>query len=335
MHRFCLGLLAALAFTHVVLAARQAAASSERFALVIGNADYATVQQLNNPVNDAQLIGQTLVDLEFDVTLALDLSYDQMRAVIRDFGEKLETHGASATALVFYAGHAVQLDGANYLLPTDALISDESDISVDGLRLDMILHQIDHAKPAASFVILDACRDNPFGAAVNLVPGLARTGAPRDTLLAFSTAPGAVALDGVGTNSPYSAALAASMKAQGVTVEEMFKNVRRAVLSETNGAQTPWESSSLTRSVSFDPEEVSANVVVVSDPTAFWDNADWEEMTPEQRGAWEVLGWSEKSWAGTASPPETEDVAWPDLKGHQRQAARSLGYTSETWSGND
>ncbi|MEX0283204.1 MAG: caspase domain-containing protein [Paracoccaceae bacterium] len=317
--------------TVLLLMAAQVAIAADRVALVIGNAAYQAIPALDNPGNDARLIAERLRALEFDVTLELDLPYRGMRLAIREFGEVLDRAGSDAIAVIYYAGHAVQLSGANYLLPVDARINDASDISVDGLHLDTLLHQIDHAAPAASIVILDACRDNPFGSRVTLSPGLAQTGAPRDTLLAYSTAPGQVALDGAGANSPYTAALADALVQPGVTIEAMFKSVRRAVLAETGGMQTPWESSSLTRTVAFGPQTPSDAQPAAGSLAANWDVLGWTDMTGPQRAAWAALGWSAASWAGEIDPPASDDESWDNLTDQQRIAAMALGYSEDNW----
>ncbi|MCX7561627.1 caspase family protein [Sulfitobacter sp. F26204] len=218
-----------------------------RIALIVGNGSYGSVAPLDNPVPDAELMARTLEAHGFEVTMLLDADQVTLNRAISQFGRDLRTGGKDATGLFYYAGHAVQSFGANYLLPTDASLNNAADLSLVGVPAQAVLRQMFSAKNRTNIVILDACRNNPFEAIPDLNDnGLAEMKSPTGTFLAYSTAPGAVALDGVGGNSPFTKALAGQIPVAGVPIEQMFKNVRVEVIEQTNGQQTPWDTSSLT-----------------------------------------------------------------------------------------
>lgn len=237
-----------------------AALAEDRLALVIGNSDYTTAP-LPNPVNDAVLMTSTLEDLGFTVKSYTDLDRRNLQRAVVDFGKTLETAGEGAVALIYYAGHGVQIDGENYLIPVDAQISDPLDVKIEGIRASTVLETLNRYDDGLNIVVLDACRDNPFESSTrSSAGGLARMDAPTGTLVAFSTAPGRVAEDGRGGNSPYTKALAKSMRIPGLKVEDVFKRVRVEVLERTNRRQVPWESSSLVGDFYFSgPPQTSDN----------------------------------------------------------------------------
>lgn len=245
------GAAALFAFVLLVLSAPLAGAEETRIALVIGNGAYRD-QPLNNPPNDARLIAATLKRLGFTVMGGkpgeplLDADQRAMKRAIRAFGEQLERAGAEGIGLFFYAGHAVQANGKNYLIPVGAAIDREGDLEIEALSADSVLAQMTYARARVNLVILDACRNNPYrGRFRATTRGLAEMSAPRGSLIAYSTAPGEIAEDGARANSPYSAALAEAMQQADVPVELTFKRVRSAVMQATDESQVPWESSSL------------------------------------------------------------------------------------------
>ncbi len=241
-----------------LLSAAQALAEP-RIALVVGNSNYTAVSGIPNPVNDAALMAQTLTDVGFSVTLVSDGDLDMMRAAISAFGVALREGGPEATGLFYYAGHGVQSFGRNYLLPVDVSLSNAADLSLVSIEADSVLRQMFSAKNRTNIVILDACRNNPFVQVLDLTDnGLAEMNAPTGTFLALSTAPGAVAMDGLGDNSPFTTALVEQLLIPGQPIEQAFKNVRVAVLAETRGLQTPWDTSSLTTDFVFRPAAVLA-----------------------------------------------------------------------------
>ena len=231
------------------------ARAEKRIALVIGNGAYQNTAPLNNPSNDANDISAVLQRLGFDVTEGRDLDKRAMERLIREFGVKL---AGSDVALFFYAGHGLQVGGQNYLVPTDAKLASEADIDFEGLALSLVMRQMER-EAKTSLVLLDACRDNPL--ARNLAramgstrtsqvgQGLAEVRTGVGTLIAFSTQPGYVALDGAGRNSPYAEALLRHLEVPGNDVSGVLVEVRNDVLKATSGKQVPWEHTSLTGQV--------------------------------------------------------------------------------------
>jgi hypothetical protein len=243
----------------VVLGAHSASAES-RLALVIGQSAYRSVPALPNPANDARAVTQMLTDSGFEVSTAADLSQGQMREAVSDFAGKVAAKGADTVALVFYAGHGLQIDGENFLVPVDIDPKREADIPIQAVRLNDILNTLTSVPSKMRILMLDACRNNPFPDLKSAGGGLAivdaKIGAP-GTFLSFSTSPGAVAEDGSGSNSPYTNALLAAGKEQNIPIEETFKRVRLAVNKVTEGRQTPWDSSSLTEDFRFSGASVA------------------------------------------------------------------------------
>jgi uncharacterized caspase-like protein len=246
-----------------VLSARGAfAAPAERkTALVIGNAAYK-MGALKNPVNDAQAVAAQLRTLGFEVTQRENVGLRDMIETLRQFSMAAR---AADVRLVFYAGHGVQVKGRNYLLPVDTEIRDEDEMPAKSADLNELLERLAAIKQGINIFILDACRNNPFSGAEIVgpdgrrlkfrgiaAPGLARVDAPLGSMIAFSTAPGGVALDNPGErNSLYTKHLLAMMQAPGLPIELVFKQVRLDVARATGRVQVPWESSSLTGDFCF------------------------------------------------------------------------------------
>jgi uncharacterized caspase-like protein len=239
-----------------------------RLALVIGNSSYRSVTPLPNPVNDAKAVADDLRTAAFDVTQALDVSQADMRRAIKDFAAKVSAKGADTVALVYYAGHGVQVDGENFLVPVDAKITSEADIAKEAVRLADVMSALAAVPSKMRIVILDACRNNPF-ATTKQTRGLAIVDAPTGSIVAYSTAPGTEATDGAGAHSPYTAAFIEMAQQPRIQIEQLFKQVRLKVHEATKGQQTPWESSSLTSDFWFLPtDEAPSPVVVASAPAA-------------------------------------------------------------------
>lgn len=236
-----------------------AALPTRRVALVIGNAQYAQAP-LSNPENDARLVGSTLKSLGFEVDLQLNLKARDFKRVLRDFGRRMDDDDSAS--VFFYAGHGMQIDRRNYLLPVDLNLRDEGEIKDEAIDIeDTLLARIDRVRPRARIFIIDACRDNPFTTApaggatrsLRVGRGLAEMAAP-GALIAFSAAPGRTAEDGPpGGNSVYSRHLAQEMRSEGVEVEEMLKNVRVKVLRDTQERQIPWVNTSMVVNFVFNP----------------------------------------------------------------------------------
>ncbi len=232
--------------------------AEKRVALVVGASAYQQAPALPNPVNDAVDMAAALVATGFTVVDAYDPDFAGLQRAVRDFGRALE--GADV-AVVFYAGHGVQVDGRNYLLPVDVALADDGAVQREALDVAQLLALLGNV-PRVSLVFLDACRDNPLaanlarraGAARSLAvtQGLAQIGATAaNTLIAYSTQPGNTASDGSGRNSPFSAALLRNIGTPGLDVQEMMRRVRAAVVQGSHGVQVPWDNSSLTQGFSF------------------------------------------------------------------------------------
>lgn len=239
-----------------------------RVALVIGNGAYVHTDPLANPANDARLMAGTLRDLGFDVIEHVDLDAGGMKRAIKEFGLRLDDAGEDAVGLFFYAGHGLQVNGANYLVPVSANIERESDVDIEAVEANWVLDQMEYARNPLNIVILDACRNNPLTRGFRATTrGLARMEAPGGTLIAYSTRPGEVAVDGIGTNnSPYTAALAETITERGLALSEVFINVRLKVMEVTGERQIPWEEGGLTANFYFQPEEKPAEVAAAPPP---------------------------------------------------------------------
>jgi uncharacterized caspase-like protein len=205
------------------------ALAESRLALVIGQSAYRSVPALSNPANDAKAVSQLLTDSGFDVLTASDLSQSQIREKVSEFAGKVAEKGPDTVALVFYAGHGLQIDGENYLVPIDVDPKREADIPLQAVRLNDVLNALTSVPNKMRILLLDACRNNPFpelnktaGHGLALVD--TKVGSP-GTFLSFSTSPGAEAEDGNGADSPYTTALLTAAKEPG-SIEETFKLVR-------------------------------------------------------------------------------------------------------------
>ncbi len=220
-----------------------AALAAPRRALVIGNDRYRDAP-LKNPVNDARAIAAELEAADFSVTVGYDATLDEMRKRIDAFGAELAR--TRAVGLFYFAGHGIQLSWRNYLLPVDTVIAKVDEVRDKAVDLGRLLESIGKAGNPANIVILDACRNNPFGRDFRIEQkGLSQVDAPVGTLLAYATAPGNVAIDGDGENGLYTEQLLKEIRVPDAKVEDIFKRVRLAVRRRSKGQQIPWESTSL------------------------------------------------------------------------------------------
>jgi len=226
------------------------AAAEQRTALVIGNSTY-TSAPLKNPVNDAAAIADMLRKLGFSVTLKKNAGLQEMDEAIREFGRQLKR--VRGVGLFYYAGHGMQINGINYLVPVNARIERESDVRFQSINADMLLAEMENAENGLNIVLLDACRDNPFSRSFrNAARGLAIiSDAPSGTFISYSTGANQVARDGDGTNSPYTRALLGNMDKPGLSINNVFMRVRSRFKQETG--QIPWELSSLEGDFFFVP----------------------------------------------------------------------------------
>jgi uncharacterized caspase-like protein len=178
-----------------------------------------------------------------------------MKRAIRDFGKKLELAGEDAVGFFYFSGHGLQSEGENYLSPIGAEVRGEADIEIEMVSANAILKQMEFARNGLNIVVLDACRTSPYSRGFRSAQnGLATMDAPTGSILAYATAPGTVAYDGRGDNSPYAGALAKAMLMPNTPVETVFKKVRISVINETDEKQVPWESSSLIGEFMFNAE---------------------------------------------------------------------------------
>ena len=241
----------------VMLLGTQAAPAENRVALVIGQSGYRAVPPLPNPANDAKKMVELLTAAGFEVTAAPDVSQSEMRKAIGDFADKLNSKGPDTVALVYYAGHGLQVDGENFLLPIDVSAQHEADIPLQCVRLNDLLNALVAVPSKMRIIMLDSCRDNPFPELEKTIgKGLAivdTKAGSAGSFISFSTSPGAVAEDGTGADSPYTTALLVAAREPGLTIEQALKRVRLSVNQATNGRQTPWDSSSLTTDFYFFP----------------------------------------------------------------------------------
>src|SRR5438132_9491758 len=220
--------------------------AENRMALVIGQSAYKSVPALPNPGNDAKAVTQMLTDSGFEVVSAADLSQNQLREKVSEFAGKIAAKGSDTVAMIFYAGHGLQIDGENFLVPVDVDVKRESDIPMQAVRVNDILNTLTSVPSKMRFLLLDACRNNPFPG-INKTAGHglaiidAKTGSP-GTFVSFSTSPGAEAEDGNGSDSPYTTALLAAARQPGPPIAETLTLVRLSVNRATDGRQTPWDS---------------------------------------------------------------------------------------------
>jgi len=227
-----------------------------RHALVIGNASYKE-SPLRNPANDARAIAAVLKDLGFQVAHALEAGRSAMIDAIGAYNEGLAKQGA--IGLFYFAGHGVQLAWRNYLIPIDAVVDNPDDVRERAVELNTLLQGLRQAKNPMNVIILDACRDNPFGTRVRPDhKGLSQFDAPPGSLLAYATAPGNVAGDGEGEHGLYTENLLREMKVPDAKIEDVFKRVRLHVRRRTRGQQIPWESTSLEEDFYFVPPKSAA-----------------------------------------------------------------------------
>ena len=269
-------MVAAAAIVLNGLMAASPALAAQRAALVIGNAAYAHVPALANPLNDAADVGAALARLGFAVTRLDNTGHAQLRQGLLDFQRAAS---ASEVAVVFYAGHGIEVDGRNFLVPVDARLASDQDVEFEAIPLALVSRAVSRAS-GLRLVVLDACRENPFavsmqraGATRSIGRGLARVEPSGETLVAYAAKEGTVAADGEGRNSPYSAALLRHLEEPGLEVGLMFRRVRDAVLRSTGGRQEPFVYGSLS----------SRGVYLASAPPASPSSTDLE-ATPSVGG---------------------------------------------------
>jgi hypothetical protein len=234
-------------------------ASPQRVALVIGNGAYK-VAPLANPVNDANDIASALRNFGFKVILINNADTRSMRQAIRDFGLELRR---AQVGLFYFAGHGVQVKGNNYLVPVGADIENEADAEDLSVDANYVLRTMEESQVKMSIVILDACRNNPYARSFRSIAlGLAQMSAATGSLIAFATAPGSTAADGAGRNGIYTKHLLSNLQQGDSDILKVFQRTRAAVVRETAGKQTPWESTSLVGDFYFAGNTAPAGAIV-------------------------------------------------------------------------
>lgn len=223
-------------------------AEARRVALVIGNSGYQHVTQLPNPRNDAADFAQALQHVGFEVELHNDLSFDALRRSLRDFSSRA---AGAEMALVYFAGHGIEVDKHNYLIPVDAQLKTDRDVQFEAVPLDFVLSAVEGARQLR-LVLLDACRNNPFAASMKVTSstrsigrGLSRVEPGAGTLVSFAAKEGTTADDGEGRNSPYTSALLSNLTQPGLEINFLFRKVRDEVINATGGRQEPFTYGSL------------------------------------------------------------------------------------------
>lgn len=278
--------------------------SEQRVALVIGNGNYAS-SPLKNPVNDAKDISAKLKALGFEVTCLLDANQVDMRKAIRDFGSNLKKGGVG---LFYYAGHGMQVKGANYLIPIGADIHEEDEVEDYAVDAGMVLRKMQSAENRLNIVLLDACRNNPFARSFRSGSrGLAQMDAPSGSMISYATAPGSTAADGEGRNGMFTKHFLTAIDKYGdLELSQLMKKVGRGVQDETHKMQIPWVSSSITGDFFFkfkatparqekntELEKAPASALTIDEEEEFWlaiknsslvqDFKDYMAMYPDGR----------------------------------------------------
>jgi hypothetical protein len=272
---FTFGLVFAVTGAGAVGEQAPTAGSHSRLAIVIGNSDYASVRidDLGNAKNDAVKLADSLTRLKFDVLLGTNLTADGFEKLFQEADKKLP---AASAVLIFYSGHGLQLQGQNYLLPTDTPDPDSLDAVVSrAVKLNDLIARYSN-RDRQTFIFLDACRNNPLGnKAPDMANGLAQIEVGENSFIAFATQPGNIAVDGVGDNSPFTTALLDNVEIPGLSISDMMIRVRNETEKSTLGRQVPWDQSNLreqfyfTEQQELDPVALSASLSrILSDPVA-------------------------------------------------------------------
>lgn len=260
--------------------------TQKRIALVIGNGTYTKAKPLPNPPNDAADMAKSLKDLGFEVLSGVNQNKRQMEALIREFGAKLSSGG---TGLFYYAGHGIQVGGENYLVPVDADIPDEDEVSYSAVPVSLVLTKMTTAKNDLNIVILDACRNNPFARSWRTFrdggnnDGLAKITPPTGTLVLYATEPGKVASDGAGRNGLFTEALLKQMKKPNVEYDQMVKAVSTDVWQKSNKQQLPWKEGNSLSDFYFVTTETTPTKTE-SEPTIVA-----KDKAAQEREAWDLV----------------------------------------------
>ena len=263
----------------------------KRLALVIGNANYDK-GELDNPVNDALLVAKTLEDLDFDVILDTNLSNrSALNNSIKEFGQRRDDYDVG---FVYYAGHGIQINSTNYLLPTKVAFESVYDVQDNAVSVQNIMRYLTSATDQVNVLILDACRDNPFEGNWNKTrslkgSGLAKMKAPTGSLIAFSTTAGSTAPDGDGVNSVYCTSLVKNMMFDGISLDQVFRNVRAEVFKLTNGGQQTEEATQLTGETFYLVKSNFEKQFALIDSLIYDENLDYSTNERDRISALEII----------------------------------------------
>ncbi len=281
-----------------------AGGAGRRIALVIGNNGYDSAPLVNS-INDARAMASALREAGFSVMLLTDVDQRQFQLALREFGERLKAAGSGGAGLFYYAGHGMQIKGRNFLIPVRSNIAHEDEVAYTAVDAQSVLDKMESAGSGTNIVILDACRNNPFARSFRSgQQGLAQMDAPVGTLVAYATAPGAVAIDTLPglRNGLYTTHLLDAIRRPGLKVEDVLKQTRNAVLRASGNKQMPWEASALVGDFYFHPPRegvaaasgspVPANPTAVAPPAASAfdtqaaiDDALWEAVKDSRSSA--------------------------------------------------
>lgn len=234
--------------THQPISEGGSPPNEKRLALVIGNSNYKNTPALANPINDADEMTTLLTSLNFKVIKHHDLNWQGMKKAVDEFGKELENYDVG---LLFFAGHGLQINGRNFLVPIEFELISENRVEYETVDAQWTLSVMQDANVDVNIIILDACRNNPFEIkggkrSVNVGRGLASMNAPLGTIIAYSTAPGNTADDGTGKNGLYTEFLLKNLPLENILIEQAFKLTRKDVMLTSSNEQIPWESTSLT-----------------------------------------------------------------------------------------
>jgi hypothetical protein len=270
-----------------------------KVALVLGNSKYKEAP-LKNAANDAKAMADALKACGFDVTLKVDGGKADMAAAVQAYVQTLTAK--KCIGLFYYAGHGIQLAWRNYMLPVDADLDTIADIQKQGVEVNALMEGLTKAANPMNIVILDACRDNPFGKLKGVdQKGLSQMDAPNNTIISYATAPGNVASDGDGANGLYTENLLREVKVKEAKVEDVFKRVRLNVRKRSNGAQVPWDSSSLEDDFYFLPPDKLKKLSETESEAEFKVQlAIWERIK-DSRNADDFFSFLEKYPSGPIS----------------------------------
>jgi uncharacterized caspase-like protein len=274
---------------------RQAATNQtvKRIALVIGNGAYTKAKPLPNPSNDAADMAKALQDLGFEVISGVNQNKRQMEALIREFGTKLASSGG--VGLFYYAGHGLQVSGENYLVPVDADIPEEDEVSYSAVPISLVLGKMQTAKNDLNIIILDACRNNPFARSWRSFrdssnnDGLAKISPPTGTLVLYATEPGKVASDGTGRNGLFTEALLKQIKQPNLEYDKMVKALSVDVWQKSNKQQLPWKEGNSLQDFYFAKAQMNVpNTITTNTPVKVESVAE-KDKSQVEREAWDLI----------------------------------------------